>query len=164
VLKLRSKYNCTGRSIKKAILEKEWLSCLNLNMRFYFLIIIVAVSFGCSSKTYISGLRREAIECHKSWQYFKLEKPVKGIVLSQTTGFCGYVMAPWAVVIRTTDGDTIRVLELCSRLKLAKLDSIIVNISKDSLVKDVIINTEYDCKIKRTCSGLITRIDRRGPF
>jgi peptidoglycan/LPS O-acetylase OafA/YrhL len=28
VLKLRSKYNCTGRSIKKAILEKEWLFAL----------------------------------------------------------------------------------------------------------------------------------------
>lgn len=160
MLKLRSKYNCTGRSIKKPFVINEWLFWLNLDMRICFLMIIVVICFGCSSKTYVSGLRREAIECHKSWQYFKLAKPVKGIVLSQTTGLCGYVMAPWSAIIRTTDGDTIRVLELCSRLKLVKLDSIIVNITKDSLIKEVIINTEYDCKIKRTCGGLITRINR----
>ncbi len=103
-------------------------------------------------------MQENANECHKSWQYFKLEKPVKGIVLSQTTGLCGYFMIPWAVIIKTTNGDTIRVLELCSKLKLAKRDSIIVNITNDTLVKGAVANTEFDCKIKPTCAGLITRI------
>ena len=131
---------------------------LYLDMRVGSAIILLCfLCWGCSS-IHFTREQKQANACHQAWQYLKLEKPVKGIVLSQTTGICGYFMIPWSTVVRTTTGDTIRVLELGSRFKLAKFDSIVVNITKDSLVKGAIINTEFDCKVKRTCNGLISLI------
>lgn len=124
-----------------------------------FLICILNLS--CNSGRLLTRSQMRAGKCHDSWTYFELKKPLKGIVLAHTKGICGYFMIPWVTVIRTDQGETIRVLEICSRLKLEKYDSVIVNISKDSLFKGASINEEFDCKVKRTCNGLISRIDKK---
>ncbi len=55
---------------------------------------------------------RHLASCRNEWQYFKLDRQVRGKVLSYAKGLCGYFMLNSAAVIVTSANDTIRVLEL----------------------------------------------------
>jgi hypothetical protein len=116
-----------------------------------FLIIILNISCSTTRKEHIT----KTTNCQEEWRYFKLGKPVHGIVLNSFKGICGYFYFPSVTIIATVS-DTIRVIGPCYPNKFNISDSIIVSHMKFD--KYSIRDSLYDCTIKKTCTGIIVKI------
>jgi hypothetical protein len=97
-------------------------------------------------------------KCENKWQYFKLDRPIKGVVLLHTKGYCGYVHIHSNTIIVTDNNDTIRVDGPCITESVAISDSVIVHPYESDNVKGAIGDLKYDCSIRKTCYGLVTKI------
>jgi len=99
-----------------------------------------------------------ARNCQTEWQYFRIDKPVPGKVISHLVGSCRYNIAASTVVVTTT-GDTIRVLEFCPNAKLKESDSVLITpVNSLPVSKRSVININFDCKVKRTAYASITKV------
>jgi hypothetical protein len=151
--------------ILKAIPATEWLFCyrqtLYLTMwRIFLIMIIVSLSFGCS-ETYKIQKKAEAVgNCEKKWQYFKLTKPIKGVVLLHTKGYCGYFHIHANTIIIINNADTIRINGPCYTENTVVGDSVLVNSYETDNVTGATGDLKYDCTIVKTCYGIITKINR----
>lgn len=121
----------------------------------FFLLLIK----GCSK--YREHKQLSAIaECKKTWQYFKLHKPIKGVVLAHIKGYCGYIYLSANSLIITSAHDTIRVIEPCDNEILATTDSVLITPAKEYMGDGTVSDLKYECKIKRTCYGVVTTIKK----
>jgi len=99
-----------------------------------------------------------ARNCETEWQYFQIDKPAPGKVISHLAGSCRYNIAASTIVVTTT-GDTIRVLEFCTKAKFKESDSVLITpVSPLPVSKRSVININFDCKVKRTAYASITKV------
>jgi hypothetical protein len=126
-----------------------------------FILLLLLSGFGCSEKHRIRKIGEAVLKCKSNWQYFKLTQPIKGVVLLHTQGYCGYfhIHANTIVIINNTD--TIRVDGPCYTENTAISDSVLVNPYETDLKNATIADTKYDCTIKKTCYGIITKIKKQ---
>jgi|GEM_PF-2177291 len=102
---------------------------------------------------------KRMVKCKKTWIYFKLDHQLRGKVLSYAEGMCGYIMVSSNIIMRTTTGDTIRVLELpCYSKIFVKSDSVLVSPVNKPDSAGAVGDIKFDCKVKRTCFAHVTKI------
>ncbi len=99
-------------------------------------------------------------KCKNSWVYFKLDRPVRGKVLSYAWGMCSFVPVSSNTIVLLSTGDTVRILELPCNIKDTLKTSDSVSVSPITKADSVggIGDTKYDCTIKRTCYAHISKI------
>ena len=113
---------------------------------------------GCATAP-VKKQMRVAESCQNRWQYFRISKPVVGRVISHLSGSCRYKIAS-STVLLTSAGDTIRILEFCSKVKVHNHDSVLVMpVTDEPESKRSAINITFDCEVSRTCYGLISKIN-----
>jgi hypothetical protein len=123
------------------------------------LIFFLMMSFGCSEKRRIQKMSDTVGECKKTWVYFKLERPVRGKVLSYAKGMCGYFAISSNTIVLTSAHDTIRVLQLpCNGGVCVKSDSVLVTPVTKVDSAGAIGDRMFDCRVKRTCFADVTKI------
>ena len=127
-------------------------------MRNGVLILLILLGFGCSEKHSIFKMAKALSKCENNWQYFKLTEPIKGVVLLHTKGYCGYAHIHANTIIIINNTDTIRVNGPCYTENTSTLDSVLINPYKTDNVTGTIGDLKYDCIIKKTCYGIITKI------
>lgn len=99
------------------------------------------------------------VACKKTWEYFKIDKPIRGKVLSYAKGICGYVAISSNIIIRSSTGDTLRGLELpCYSGIFEKSDSVLVSPVSDPYKAGGVGDIKFDCKVKKTCYAHIDKI------
>ncbi len=135
---------------------------LYLGMRNGMLILLVLLSgFGCSQKRRTLKTAEALSKCENSWRYFKLTQPIKGVVLLHSKGYCGYAHVHANTIIIINNTDTIRVNGPCYTANTITSDSVLVSPYETDNVIGAIGDTKYDCTIKKTCYGIITKIKKQ---
>ncbi|HEY9001615.1 MAG TPA: hypothetical protein VIM89_09695 [Mucilaginibacter sp.] len=98
--------------------------------------------------------------CKSDWQFFKLKKSITGtVILHEKAGPCGLISFSSCTILKTSAGDTIRVLELCDEKKVfAPGDHVKINTVK---YKDygIVTTNKYECIIKKTTVGVVTKVE-----
>ncbi|WPU93290.1 hypothetical protein SNE25_28625 [Mucilaginibacter sabulilitoris] len=75
-----------------------------------------------------------------------------------TKGYCGYAHVHANTIIITNNADTIRVDGPCYTTNTNTSDSVLVKPYKTDLKDATIGDLKYDCTIRKTCYGIITKI------
>ena len=131
----------------------------------HFLILILCLSatfcFGQKNSKKFEDLKNK---CQGSWQYFTLEETTIGQVLFHEKAYflCGVIATASLTIIKTSLGDTIRVLELCNTNKEFKKTNFVKvtpNHNPDfgvSIPKD----KTFGCLVKKTCYGTVSYPDK----
>ncbi|MDN3579481.1 hypothetical protein [Mucilaginibacter flavus] len=129
-------------------------------MRKALLVTIIALlNFSCSERHRITKMASALGKCESEWKYFTLTKPIKGIVLLHTKGYCGFSHTHANTIIIVNNTDTIRVNGPCYTQNIDISDSVIVTQYDDNgNVTGAAGDGKYDCSIKKTCYGLIKKI------
>ena len=112
----------------------------------------------CSERHKIRKMADIISKCEDKWQYFKLEEPIKGVVLLHTKGYCSYAHIHANTIIITNKNDTIRINGPCYTENVSVSDSVVVKPYESDAVIGAIGDLKYDCMIKKTCYGLIAKI------
>lgn len=124
------------------------------------LVLFLCLSISCSRYRIHDPVLRHLAKCRDKWRYFKLDRQVRGKVLSYAKGLCGYFMLNSAVVIVTSVHDTIRVLELpCYHKMFARSDSVLIEPVNKPDSAGSILDVDFTCLVKRTCYGHITKVE-----
>ncbi len=126
--------------------------------KIYFISIILFLCLGCSEQHKIEKRANALRKCEDAWQYFKLDKPIKGIVLLHTKGYCGYIYAHANTIIIVNDKDTIRVVGPCNTANVQVADSVIVYPDDSDTSKGTFGDTKYDCRVQKTCHGIVSKL------
>lgn len=125
----------------------------------YLISIGLFVCFGCSEQHRIQKRSNALSKCENEWEYFKIDKPIKGIVLLHTKGYCGYSNIHSNTIVILNGKDTIRVDGPCTTENVSVSDSVIVRPYYDSdNVKGAIGDLRYDCTIRKTCRGVVSKL------
>lgn len=101
--------------------------------------------------------------CKDSWEYFPIKDSIYGEVLFHlpAIGLCGAIATASLTIVKTSLGDTIRVLEMCNVNKVFKKNEKVKVAFSEKL--PFAVNTPpddyYYCKIHKTCYGVITKLD-----
>ena len=118
----------------------------------------IILIYACSEKHKIQRQVKEIYKLRKTWQFFKLDHPIKGIVLVHAKGNCGYANIPSTSLIVTDAHDSIRIIEPCYNIVVAANDSVSVTPLKDTLGYGIFSLSQYEYKIKKTCYGVVAKI------
>jgi len=97
-------------------------------------------------------------KCESAWDCFTLTKPIRGMVLSHTKGYCGYAHIHANTIVIINNKDTIRVDGPCYTENSKVSDSVIVSHYDSDNVIGAIGDGKYDCSIKKTCYRVIKKI------
>ena len=127
-------------------------------MRKELLILFLSLVFGCSETHRIRKVAKAASKCENNWQYFKLTQPIRGVVLLHTKGNCGYAHVHANTIIITNNTDTIRINGPCYTENTKPSDSVLVKPYETDNVIGAVGDSKYDCTIRKTCYGIITKI------
>lgn len=122
------------------------------------ILIILLLNFGCSEQRRIHKMAEAVGKCEDTWQYFNLAKPIKGVVLLHTKGYCGYFYLHANTIIIVNSTDTIRVNGPCYTENTITKDSVLVSPCESDGVIGAIGDLKYDCIIRKTCYGIIKKI------
>lgn len=117
-----------------------------------------------SASTYLPKLYQKK-ECQEDWQYPVSRDDIKGrVVFHKTTDvLCGLVPTASVTLVRTTENDTIRVLELCNLDKqFTNGELVVIHPSIESKMNNVYTPPDpRACSLKRTYFGVIESIVKR---
>ena len=122
------------------------------------LLLMLFLNLSCSKKHRIQKTATAQGKCESNWQYFKLTQPIRGVVLLHTKGYCGYAHIHANTIIIVNNADTIRVNGPCYTENTLVSDSVLVSPYETDNVIGAIGDRKYDCKIMKTCYGIITKI------
>jgi hypothetical protein len=99
--------------------------------------------------------------CMVNWKYFEIKKLLLGKVLlhEKAYGPCGYFAFASCTIIKTTNQDTVRILELCNENKIFMPgDSVIIKYYKAPPFGGTTTLNNFDCSIKNTAFGIIAKM------
>jgi len=116
------------------------------------------VEFSCSEQYKIRKTAEAIGKCETKWQYFKLTKSIKGVVLLHTKGYCGYIHTHANTIIITNKTDTISIDGPCYTENPVPSDSVPISPYESDGVIGAIGDLKYDCIIRKTCYGIIKKI------
>lgn len=123
-----------------------------------FILLVPLLGLGCSQKHRIHKPVQAIVKCKSNWEYFNLIQPLKGKVVLHTKGYCGYFHTHANTIITINNNDTIRVDGPCYTENIVPSDSVLVKPYKTDLKDATIGDLKYDCTIRKTCYGIITKI------
>ena len=94
--------------------------------------------------------------CRDNWQYFSLQGSIKGQIMFHAKPYflCGLVATASLTIVRTTTGDTIRIIDLCNSSDTFQRLCFVKVIPEQRPEFSVVIpadKSHNDCSIKRTC-------------
>jgi len=124
------------------------------------IIIPFGILCGCSSSIHFTREQKRLFECRDGWQYFTLKDTLYGeLIYQQNIGkYCGTEAFGSNTVVKISSGDTLRIIELCNSNEFKPGDKIkIVPATKPSFGV-VISQSQFDCEIKKTCYGVVSKI------
>jgi hypothetical protein len=102
-------------------------------------------------------------KCKQSWQYFNSSDTTYGIVLfhAKADFLCGGIASASLTVIKTTTGDTIRVLQMCNTNQIFFKSEYVKVSSMQQPTCGVFLPFDkyFDCVVKKTCYGVIKKAD-----
>ena len=113
--------------------------------------------YACFEKHKIKRQVNGIDKLRKTWYFFKLDHPIKGIVLAHAKGNCGYANIPSTSLIVTDAHDSIRIIEPCYNIVVAANDSVSVIPLADALGYGMFSLSQYEYKIKKTCYGVVSK-------
>ncbi|WP_156126275.1 hypothetical protein [Hymenobacter sp. DG25B] len=124
--------------------------------------LLAASFFSFSPK---KSLQDQSDSCQAKWQYVVSSKKIKGRVIfhKNTDELCGLLPTASVTLVKTNEGDTIRVLELCNLSKKFANGEFVL-IQPDTAFEAENISVPVDprtCSLKRTYLGKVESISKR---